>query len=34
MTENPRVVRGFIDIYGDWIERYASMVSASTPRGT
>src|SRR5688572_8783517 len=22
MTENPRVVRGFIDIYGDWIERY------------
>ncbi len=22
MTENPRVVRGFIDIYGDWITRY------------
>ena len=22
MTENPRVVDGFIDIYGDWIERY------------
>lgn len=22
MTENPRVVRGFIDIYGDWIERF------------
>jgi glycosidase len=22
MTENPRVVRGFIDIYGGWIERY------------
>jgi glycosidase len=22
MTENPRVVQGFIDIYGDWIERY------------
>jgi glycosidase len=22
MTENPRVVRGFIDIYGDWIARY------------
>ena len=22
MTENPRVVRGFIDIYGDWIGRY------------
>ena len=22
MTENPRVVEGFIDIYGDWIERY------------
>jgi glycosidase len=21
-TENPRVVQGFIDIYGDWIERY------------
>jgi len=21
MTENPRVVQGFIDIYGDWIER-------------
>ena len=21
-TENPRVVRGMIDIYGDWIERY------------
>jgi glycosidase len=21
MTENPRVVEGFIDIYGDWIER-------------
>ena len=23
MTENPRVVQGFIDIYGDWIDRYA-----------
>ena len=23
MTENPRVVQGFIDIYGDWIERYS-----------
>jgi glycosidase len=23
MTENPRVVQGFIDIYGEWIERYA-----------
>ena len=22
MTENPRVVQGFIDIYGDWIERF------------
>jgi glycosidase len=22
MTENPRVVQGFIDIYGDWIEQY------------
>jgi glycosidase len=22
MTENPRVVRGFIDIYGEWITRY------------
>jgi glycosidase len=22
MTENPRVVRGFIDIYGQWIEKY------------
>ena len=22
MTENPRVVQGFIDIYGDWIKRY------------
>jgi glycosidase len=22
MTENPRVVQGFIDIYGEWIERY------------
>src|SRR4029077_8162377 len=22
MTEKPRVVQGFIDIYGDWIERY------------
>jgi len=22
MTENPRVVQGFIDIYGDWIVRY------------
>ncbi len=22
MTEHPRVVQGFIDIYGDWIERY------------
>lgn len=22
MTENPRVVQGFIDIYGAWIERY------------
>ena len=22
MTENPRVVQGFIDIFGDWIERY------------
>jgi glycosidase len=22
MTENPRVVQGFIDIYGDWIARY------------
>jgi glycosidase len=22
MTENPRVIRGFIDIYGDWIDRY------------
>jgi glycosidase len=22
MTENPQVVRGFIDIYGAWIERY------------
>ena len=22
MTENPRVVEGFVDIYGDWIERY------------
>jgi glycosidase len=22
MTENPRVVRGFIGVYGDWIERY------------
>lgn len=22
MTENPRVVQGFIDIYGDWIGRY------------
>lgn len=22
MTENPRVVQGFIDIYGDWIDRY------------
>lgn len=22
MTENPRVVRGFIDIYGEWINRY------------
>jgi glycosidase len=22
MTENPRVVQGFIDIYGDWIEKY------------
>ncbi len=23
MTENPRVVRGFIDIYGEWIDKYA-----------
>jgi len=23
MTENPRVVQGFIDIYGEWIDRYA-----------
>ncbi|MFZ8985461.1 MAG: alpha-amylase family glycosyl hydrolase [Steroidobacteraceae bacterium] len=23
MTENPRVVAGFIDIFGDWIDRYA-----------
>src|SRR3546814_5997672 len=22
MTENPRVVQGFIDIYGDWIDTY------------
>jgi neopullulanase len=22
MTENPRVVQGFIEIYGDWIERF------------
>ena len=22
MTENPRVIEGFIDIYGDWIDRY------------
>jgi neopullulanase len=22
MTENPRVVQGFIDIFGDWIERF------------
>ncbi len=22
MTENPRVVQGFIDIYGDWIDKY------------
>ncbi len=22
MTENPRVVEGFIDIYGDWIDKY------------
>ena len=22
MTENPRVVQGFIDIFGEWIERY------------
>jgi glycosidase len=22
MTENPRVVQGFVDIYGDWIARY------------
>src|SRR3546814_2294824 len=22
MTENPRVIQGFIDIYGDWIDRY------------
>ncbi len=22
MTEHPRVVRGFIDIYGDWIDRF------------
>ena len=22
MTENPRVVQGFIDIYGAWIERF------------
>src|SRR5256885_9837835 len=22
MTENPRVVRGFIDIYGAWIDEY------------
>jgi len=22
MTENPRVVQGFIDIYGEWIDRY------------
>ncbi len=22
MTENPRVVRGFIDIYGDWIKKF------------
>jgi glycosidase len=22
MTENPRVVRGFIEIYGEWIERF------------
>jgi glycosidase len=22
MTENPRVVQGFIDLYGDWIARY------------
>jgi glycosidase len=22
MTENPRVVQGFIEIYGDWIDRY------------
>jgi len=22
MTENPRVLRGFIEIYGDWIERF------------
>ncbi|HEY2685022.1 MAG TPA: alpha-amylase family glycosyl hydrolase [Steroidobacteraceae bacterium] len=23
MTENPRVVRGFIDIYGEWIDKYS-----------
>jgi len=23
MTENPRVVQGFIDIFGEWIDRYA-----------
>jgi glycosidase len=23
MTENPRVVRGFIDVYGAWIDKYA-----------
>jgi len=23
MTENPKVVQGFIDIYGEWIDRYA-----------
>ena len=22
MTENPRVVRGFVEIYGDWIDRF------------
>lgn len=22
MTEHPRVIQGFIDVYGDWIERY------------
>ena len=33
-TENPRVVQGMIDIYGDWIDDTASTASASTPRST